>query len=82
MMYTEKMLKTQLISLSQKGYFILYNGNITAFCFKKGCFIGPQNHRFRLKERCFSRPESTKRGVFQVWVRAWYMFWSGVGFKS
>ena len=57
---------TQLISLSQKEYFILFNGNIIAFCFKKGCLIGPQNHRFRLKERCFSRPESAKRGVFQV----------------
>ena len=69
----------QLISLSQEGYFILYNENKIAFCFKKECFIGPQHRRFRLKKGCFSRPESAKRGIFQAWVRAWYTFWSGVG---
>ena len=55
----------QLISLSQIGYFILYDENEIAFCFKKGCFIGPQNQRFRLKKgRVFFRPESAKRGCF------------------
>ena len=44
----------QWISLSQKGYFILYNEDKITFCFKKGCFIGPQNQRFRLKKGCFS----------------------------
>ena len=63
-MYTEKKCLIQLISLSQKGYFILYNENKIAFCFKKGRFIGPKNQSFLLKRECFSRPESVKRGYF------------------
>ena len=47
-----------------KRYFILYNENKIAFCFKKGCFIGPKNQRFRLKKGCFSRLESAKGGYF------------------
>ena len=54
----------QLISLSQKGHFILYDENKIAFYFKKGCFIVPQNQRFRLKKGSFSCPESAKRGCF------------------
>ena len=54
----------QSISLSQNGYFIFYIENKIAFCFKKGCFIGPQNQRFRLKRGCFTRPKSAKRFFF------------------
>ena len=61
--YTEKMF-VRLISLSQKGYFILYNEDKIAFCFKKGCFIALQKQRFRLKNGCFPRPESAKRVYF------------------
>ena len=45
-----------------KGYFILYNDNKIAFCYKKERFIGPQNQRFRLKKGCFSLPKSAKGG--------------------
>ena len=62
-----------------KGYFILYNENKITFCFKKGCFIGPQNQRFRLKKGCFLAQNPRKGGIFQAWVRVWYTFWSRVG---
>ena len=62
--YAEKKYLIQLISFSQKRYFILYNENKIVLCFKKGCFIGPQKRRFRLKKGCFSRPESEQRGYF------------------
>ena len=47
-MYIQKYL-IQLILLSQKGNFILYNESKIAFCFNKGRFIGPQNQRLGLK---------------------------------
>ena len=62
--YDVSIILIQLISLSQILYFIFYIENRIAFCFKKGCFIGPQNQRFRLKRGCFSRPKSTKMGYF------------------
>ena len=34
-----------------RGYVIVYNEKSALL--KKGCFIGPQNQRFRLKEGCF-----------------------------
>ena len=69
----------QLISLSQKGYFIVYNENKIALCLKKGCFIRPQNRRFPLKRFFFFVQNPRKGGVFQAYVRAWYTFWWGVG---
>ena len=45
-----------------KGYFSLYHEKI-AFCFKKGCFIEPQNQWFRLKKGCFSAQIPRKGGV-------------------
>ena len=48
--------------------------------FKKGCFIGPQNQRFRFKKGwVFFAQNSRKGGVFQTWARAWYTLWSGGG---
>ena len=35
-----------------------------------------------VEREVFSRPETAKGGDFQVCVRAWYTFWSGVGFRS
>ena len=72
----------QFNSLSQKGYFILYNENKIVFCFKEGYFIGPQNQRLRLKKGCFFAQDPRKGGIFQAWVRAWYTFWSGVAVPS
>ena len=37
-MYVEKMFD-KLISLSQKGYFMLCNENKIAFCFKRGILL-------------------------------------------
>ena len=46
-------------------------------CFKKICFIGPQNQRFLLEKSCFFRPEIREKGG-QTWMRAWYTICSGV----
>ena len=62
-MYTEKCL-IQLISLSQKGCFILYNENKIAFCFKKGRFIGPKNLAFSVEKGVFFSPRIREKGVF------------------
>ena len=53
----------KLFSFSQKGYFIIYNEK-NAFCSKRGCFIGPQNQRFRLKKGWFFVQNPRKGGVF------------------
>ena len=37
---------------------------------KKGCPIGPQNQRVRLKKGCIFVQNPRKRCVFQTWVRA------------
>ena len=73
-MYRVKMLDRINLGNSQKCYFIVYDENKIAFCFKKGCFIGSQNQCLRLKKRClfFFVQKSWKGDVFRAWVWAWY----------
>ena len=54
-----------------KGYFILYDENKIAFCFKRGVLLDLKISEFGWKMGCFSRPrpESAKGGIFQAWVR-------------
>ena len=64
-MYTQKsLIGLQLIWLSQKGYFFLYNENKITYFFKSRWFIWPQNQRFWLKNGCFCRPQFANRGRF------------------
>ena len=60
-MYIEKYLK-QLISFSQKGYFIFYNENITAFCFDKPFLLNHKTGDFGWKGGFLSRIR--ENGVF------------------
>ena len=50
----------------RRGYFILHNDTtrILFLFFQMGCFIGPQNQRFRMKKGCvIFRPQIRENGV-------------------
>ena len=65
-----KMFDTVNLPLTKRVlYLIWYNENKIAFCYKKGCFIEPQNQRFRLIKNVFFSHRIREKGVFQAWVR-------------
>ena len=85
-MYIKKYLM-QLISLSQKGYFILYNENKITLHFNKSCFIGPQNQRFRCQSLILFQPVSFSRPIiflkmypFEQWSDTLQSFKLGISF--
>ena len=70
-------MQLHIFSLSQEVLELILRKNRVLL--KKGCFIGPQNQRFRLKKAGYFFFVITPRkgGVLQTWVRAWYTLWSG-----
>ena len=69
---------TYILTFTKNGT-VAYITKTNRVLLKRGCFIGPQNQRFRLKKGCFVVRNPWKGGVFETWVRAWYTLWSGVG---
>ena len=62
-MYAEKCL-IQLISLSQKSYFILCNENKIAFLFWKGAFYSTSKSAISVERGVFFSPRIRENGVF------------------
>ena len=52
----------QILSLSQKGYFILYNENKNAFCFEKGAFYWASKSAIAVEKGVFF-VQNPRKGV-------------------